>query len=156
MRTFLSLIALTLLTVTTLHAGTKAPDWKLKNLQGQDVKLADFQGKVVILNFWATWCPPCRDEIAGLIAMQKKYGEKGLAIIGISNDEGGVAGVKRFAAEKRINYPIVMGDRKVDMMYGGIEALPTTFIVNRQGIIVSRHLGSTDLASFEKEITALL
>jgi thiol-disulfide isomerase/thioredoxin len=135
---------------------TPAPGWQLNGLNGKTVKFSDFHGKVVILDFWATWCAPCRVEIPHFVELQKQYGDKGLAIIGVSLDEQGPKVVKKFAEQFGVNYPIVMGNQKVVETYGGIVAVPTTFVIDRQGRIVSRHLGYEDKAVFEQEIQSLL
>lgn len=133
----------------------KAPDWELQDVDGKIVKSSDFKGKVVILDFWATWCPPCRAEIPSFINLQKKYEKQGLVIIGISSDEESSV-VKRFMAANKINYPVVMADSKVSEAFGGVEAIPTTFVINPQGQIVSKHVGLTPESTFEKEIKPLL
>jgi thiol-disulfide isomerase/thioredoxin len=149
-------------TATTLPADDSetavapAPQWELTNVEGKLVKLSDFHGKVVILDFWATWCVPCRVEIPHFIELQKQYGNKGLTIIGVSLDEQGPEVVKKFVKRLGVNYPIVIGNEKVVEAYGGIYAIPTTFVIDRQGRIVSRHIGYDDKAVFEKEIQALL
>ena len=129
-----------------------APDWQLNTLDGKRVKLSDFKGKVVILNFWATWCAPCRVEIPGFVMLQKKYGDKGLAVIGVSVDEQGPEVVKKFVKRFGMNYPVVMGNEKIAEAYGGIVAIPTTFVIDREGRIAGKHLGYEDKETFEKEI----
>jgi thiol-disulfide isomerase/thioredoxin len=136
--------------------GKAAPDWQLSDVNGKPLKLADFKGKVVVLDFWATWCPPCRAEIPGLVALQKKYAGRGLSVIGVSLDERGPAVVKPFMERFAINYPVVMGNDKVLADYGGISAIPTTFVIDRDGNLVAAHQGYTDQATFESEISPLL
>ncbi len=133
-----------------------APGWQLQDLQGKSVKLSDFKGKVVLLNFWATWCPPCREEIPDLISLQKQYAAQGLVVLGISMDEGGPARVAAFAKKYAINYPVVMGTDEVSDAYGGIQVLPTTFIIDRKGKVVDGLLGATDRAGFEAKIKPVL
>ncbi len=133
-----------------------APSWQLKDLEGKSVKLADFKGKVVVLNFWATWCPPCRREIPDFVALQKQYADKGLVIIGVSLDEGGASVVKPFAKKMGINYPVVMGDQKTIAAYGGVQVVPTTFIIDKTGKLAAQHEGGADRATFEAEIKPLL
>ena len=138
------------------HPPIAAPGWQLPNLEGKTVRLSDFKGKVVVLNFWATWCPPCREEIPDLIALQKKYADKGVVVLGISMDGGGPAQVAKFAKAKGINYPIFMGDQRTAAAYGGIEAIPTTFIIDRKGNVVGGVEGATDRADFEARIKPAL
>lgn len=133
-----------------------APGWTLQDLDGKAVNSSDFAGKVVILDFWATWCPPCRAELPSLIALQKKYGDQGLVIIGVSLDQKGPSVVIPFAREHGINFPLVMGDEAIMEAFGGIEAIPTTFVIDREGRLVSRHVGVTSQAEFEAEIEPLL
>ncbi len=134
----------------------EAPAWELKNLDGQPVKLSDFRGKVVLLNFWATWCPPCRREIPEFFDLQKSYGDKGLVIVGVAMDEGGTKVVKPFVSRLGINYPVVIGDAETASAYGGIEALPTTFVIDQNGQIITEQEGGADRSTFEAEIKALL
>lgn len=133
-----------------------APNWQLQDLEGKSVKLSDFKGKVVLLNFWATWCPPCRREIPDFVALQKQYADKGLVIIGVSMDEGGAEVVKPFAKKIGINYPIVLGDQKTAAAYGGIQVVPTTFVIDKTGKIAAQHEGGADRTTFEAEIKKLL
>ena len=133
-----------------------APDWQLTDVDGKSVKLSDFKGKVIILNFWATWCPPCRAEIPEFVALQRKYADKGFTVIGVSLDEQGPSVVKPFMARLGINYPVVMGDQKTVGAYGDIAAIPTTFVIDRQGNIVNVYQGFTDQDTFESVIGPLL
>jgi thiol-disulfide isomerase/thioredoxin len=137
-------------------AKTPAPGWKLTDLNGRNVSFSDFRGKVVILDFWATWCVPCRVEIPHFVELQKQYGAKGLAVIGVSLDEQGPDVVKRFVKQFEVNYSMVIGNEKMAENYGGIVALPTTFVIDRQGRIVSQHIGYDEKAVFEREIQSLL
>ena len=136
--------------------GDAAPAWELKDVNGNPVKLADFKGKVVILDFWATWCPPCRAEIPHFIALQDKYRKQGLVVVGVSVDEGGAAVVSSFVKANKVNYPIVMGNMDVAQLYGATEGIPTTFVIDRKGDIIAKHLGFTDPDVFEKEVKAAL
>ena len=132
--------------------GNAAPAWELKDVNGNAVKLSDFKGKVVILDFWATWCPPCRAEIPHFVELQDKYGKQGLVIVGISLDEGGPGVVSSFVKANKMNYPIVMGNLDIAQQYGATDGIPTTFVIDRKGNIVSTHLGFTDPGTFESEI----
>jgi DsbE subfamily thiol:disulfide oxidoreductase len=114
------------------------------------------KGKVVILDFWATWCPPCRAEIPGLIDLRKEHGKQGLAVVGVSLDQDGAPAVKTFMEKLGIHYPVVLADQKVLEACGGIEAIPTTFIIDRKGRIVKEHVGFTEKEEFENEIRPLL
>jgi peroxiredoxin len=133
-----------------------APGWELQDLDGKSIRAADFKGEVVILDFWATWCPPCREEIPGFIELQKKYQAQGLAVVGVSVDQASSDTVKSFAQKMGMNYQVVLADAKIAGAYGGIDGLPTTFIIDRAGNIVSQHLGFTEKAEIEAEIKPLL
>jgi thiol-disulfide isomerase/thioredoxin len=135
---------------------TAAPEWELTDLNGKLIRFSDFRGHVLILDFWATWCGPCRVEIPHFVELQKQYGDKGLTVIGVSLDEQGPDVVKKFVKRLAVNYPIVIGNEKVAEAYGGIVAIPTTFVIDRHGRIVSRHIGYNDKATFEKEVQSLL
>jgi peroxiredoxin len=133
-----------------------APDWKLRDLDGRLVTSADFKGKVVVLDFWATWCPPCRKEIPGYIDLYRKYGRGRLAIVGVSLDEGGPTVVKDFVQKFGVNYPVVMGDDAVQNAFGGMEAIPTTFLIDQRGQIRDKKVGAEPTEEYEKKIASLL
>ncbi len=134
----------------------KAADFQLRDLRGGEVRLSDFSGKVVILNFWATWCPPCRMELPGLQDLYARYKDRGATVVGIAVDSGGEEELKRFVRKVGIDYPVLVGDQKVMNQYGGIQGLPTTFIIDQNGIILNRYMGLVDLSIYEKSIRALL
>ena len=133
-----------------------APAWQLQDVDGKTVRSSDFKGKVVILDFWATWCGPCRMELPGFVELQKKYEKQGLAVIGVSVDQISPGEVKKFAQQSGVNYPVMLADAKAIQDFGGIEAIPTTFVIDREGRIVKQHLGFTEKEEFEKEIKPLL
>lgn len=133
-----------------------APAWTLKDISGKPVSAADFKGKVVVVDFWATWCGPCKEEIPGYVELQKKYADRGLVIVGVSLDQQGPPVVKRYADSVKINYPLVMGDDAVVADFGGIEAIPTTFLIDREGRIRHKKVGSMETAEYEAVLTQLL
>ena len=133
-----------------------APAWKLQDMNGQPVSLDQFKGKVVVLDFWATWCGPCRMEIPGYTELTRKYGKDGLVIIGASVDQGGPEVVKPFAEKMGINYPLVMADEATAAAYGATEAIPTTILIDRNGQVRHRKVGAEETAEYEKTILAVL
>ena len=134
----------------------KAPDFTLKSFDGKTVKLSDYKGKVIIIDFWATWCPPCRKGIPDLISIQNDY-KNDVVIIGISLDgEKTLKDVPGFVKSYAINYPIVYGDDKVVAAYGGIEGIPTAFVVDRKGNIVDKHVGLVPKDTYVNKIKELL
>ena len=135
---------------------TPAPSWKLKDVSGAVVSSEQFKGKVVVVDFWATWCPPCRAEIPGYVALQKKYAKDGLVIVGISLDQKGPDVVRKFAEKFGINYPIVMGTPEVQDSFGEMDGIPTTFIIDRSGKIRDRKVGSMPEEEFEAALLPYL
>ncbi len=133
-----------------------APAWQLLDLDGKTIKDADFKGKIVVLNFWATWCVPCREEIPSLIELHQQYGDDGVIIVGASVDRGGVDLVKRFVQRFKINYPIVIADEKMMRDFGNVEAVPTTFLIDRNGRVAGKHVGFAEKETLEREIKSLL
>ena len=134
-----------------------APDFALKDVNGATVRLSDFNGKVVLLDFWATWCGPCKIEIPWFEEFETAFKDRGLVVIGVSMDEDGWAAVKPFIQDMKVNYRVVVGNDQVGGLYGGLDALPTTFLIDRSGKIASVHVGlSTSKEGFKNEITHLL
>jgi thiol-disulfide isomerase/thioredoxin len=132
-----------------------APPFLLSDIDGKPVSTASWQGKVVIVNFWATWCPPCREEIPILIHLAEKYKDD-LVVVGVSLDDGSPDEVREFARRVGINYPIVMRSRELLLEYGGVPALPTSFMINKEGRVVQKHEGLFSLPLYETEVRALL
>jgi cytochrome c biogenesis protein CcmG/thiol:disulfide interchange protein DsbE len=134
----------------------KAPDFELKDANGKVVRLSDYRGKVVLLDFWATWCGPCNIEVPWFTEFQRKYKDRGFEVLGVSMDDDGWKAVSPFVAEKKINYRIVLGNDQTGDQYGGVEALPTTFVIDRDGRIASVHVGLSGKKEFEDAIQKLL
>ncbi|MFU8859704.1 MAG: TlpA family protein disulfide reductase [Cyclonatronaceae bacterium] len=134
------------------------PDYSFTTMEGESLNISDYEGQVVLLNFWATWCAPCIREIPELVSLKEKYEEEGFEIIGISLDEEGFTVVKSFFEQYnfKINYPIVHDDFTYAEMTGGIFAYPTTYIIDRNGAVVSRRIGEVTLEELEPEIIKIL
>jgi thiol-disulfide isomerase/thioredoxin len=132
-----------------------APAFALPDLNGQQIELSKYQGKVVLVDFWATWCTPCREEIPRFVEWQKQYGDQGLQVIGISMDDGQEP-VREFYKKFNLNYPVVMGNDKVAEAYGGVLGLPINFLVGKDGRIIKKYVGMTDLPALEREIQSEL
>ncbi len=141
-------------TLRFLNNPTAVPSFTARDLDGRTISSESWRGKVTIVNFWATWCPPCRAEIPDLIALQDKYRDQ-IQIIGISQDETGPDVVRRFAAAQHMNYPIVMSTPELEHIFTGIYALPTSFIVDRDVRIVMKHVGMLNAAVTEAEMRSL-
>ena len=134
----------------------QAPDFALKDADGKLVHLADYRGKVVLLDFWATWCGPCKIEIPWFEEFQRQHQGKGFAVIGVSMDDEGWDVVKPFLTRLKVNYRVLIGNDQTAQLYGGIDALPTTFLIDREGRIASVHVGLVDRKEFENGIQQLL
>lgn len=135
--------------------GDAAPDFALENFDGQALRLADFRGKLVLLNFWASWCGPCVDEMPHLSAWQHIYGAAGFQVIGVSMDDE-AAPVKDFLAKHPVDYPIILGDARLAERFGGILGLPQSFLIDRHGLVVARYKGERDLSQIEADIKSQL
>jgi peroxiredoxin len=138
------------------HERRQAPDFALKDADGKTVRLSDYRGKVVLLDFWATWCGPCKIEIPWFMEFERTYRDRGFAVIGISMDEEGWDAVKPFVADLAVNYRMVLGNDQVAEEYGGVEALPTTFLIDREGKIAAVHVGLASKSEFKNGIEQLL
>jgi len=138
-----------------LGPGDVAPDFALTDFNGKPLRLADYRGKLVLLNFWASWCEPCLEEMPRLSAWQRNYGAAGLQVIGVSMDDE-AAPAKRLLAKRPVDYPVGLGDDKLGERYGGILGLPQSFLIDRHGLILARHKGEADLSQIEAVIKSQL
>lgn len=139
-----------------LDEAQRAPDWDLQKVGGGTLSLSELRGRVVILDFWDTWCPPCKKEIPGFIELQDTYGDQGLTIVGAAFGRDGREAVEKFAREWEMNYPVVLATQRTSSMYGGIRSIPTTFIIDREGLVRAVHVGFAPKERFEAEVRALL
>ena len=133
----------------------RAPDFRRVDLRKFPVHLSDYRGKVVLLNFWATWCAPCLYEMPRLVEWQNNYGTRGLQVLGVSMDDSD-SPVRALSGKLHINYPIMMGDERLGELYGGILGLPVTYLIDRRGVIRARFKGETDLSKIEEHLKELL
>jgi len=129
-----------------------AADFSLPTTDGKQLRLSDYKGKVVILDFWATWCPPCRRSIPDLIALKEEFGPKGFEIIGVSVDTDSKADVAPFVKDNGINYPVVFGNMQVYQQYGGIRVVPTSYVIDTEGKIVKRYEGIVPIETYRADI----
>jgi len=136
--------------------GKPAPEFTLPDLEGNQIELSSMKGKVLILDFWATWCPPCKEEVPHLVSLQSKYRDQGLQIVGLSLDKEGASKVKPFADEHDVNYTMLIANDETAKSYGGVSMIPTTFLVDRNGVVVKRFIGYTTPEAFEEAILPLL
>lgn len=151
------LILLTvLLGADNVEAAKKMPSFSKKNVTDGSIVSSDaYKGKVLVVNFWATWCPPCRKEIPYLIKLQEKYREKGFSVIGISMDEGGRKLVNKFITKLKVNYPVIIGNAKIARGFGGVIGIPVSFVVDREGNLVKRLDGYISEKVLDRELSKL-
>ena len=135
---------------------TVAPDFSLESLEGKTMRLSDFRGKAVLLNFWATWCGPCKIEMPWFVELQQKYGSQGLQVVGVAMDDASKEDIAKFAKQMGVNYPVLIGKEAVGDSYGGIPALPETFFIGRDGKVVDKILGLRGKAEIEDAIKKAL
>ena len=133
-----------------------APDFELPTLDGRKVKLSDFRGQAVLLNFWATWCSPCKIEMPWFVEVQKQYGKDGLVVLGVAMDDTESTKIAEFAHEMGVNYPVLLGTDKVSDDYGDVRALPTTFYIDRNGVIVAKAVGLLGRDEVENDVKKAL
>jgi len=136
--------------------GKAAPDFSLPTTTGQTMKLSDFQGKAVMLNFWATWCEPCKVEMPWFVELQKKYGPQGLQVLGVAMDDASPKDIAAFAQKMGVNYPILIGKEEVGTQYGGIDYLPSTYYVSRNGKVIDHAFGLVSRSEIEANIEKAL
>ena len=139
-----------------LGKSTPAPDFTLEKLDGGSMKLSDLRGKAVLLNFWATWCGPCKIETPWLVELQNQYRSEGLQVVGVAMDDSGKDEIAKFAKDMGVNYPVLLGKEAVGDAYGGVPALPETFFIGRDGKIVDRIIGLKGRADIEDSIKKAL
>jgi peroxiredoxin len=133
-----------------------APDFTLESLDGQSMRLSDFRGKAVLLNFWATWCGPCKIEMPWFVDLQNQYGSQGLQIVGVAMDDSAKEDIDKFVKEMGVNYPVLIGKEAVGDAYGGVPALPESFFISRDGKIMDKFIGLRGKAEVEEAIKKAL
>lgn len=143
-------------TTRAVNDRKSAPEFELKDADGKVVRLSDYKGKVVLLNFWATWCGPCKIEMPWFIEFERKYKDRGFAVVGVAMDEEGWNVVKPFLSDMAVNYRVLLGSDQTAELYGGVSALPTTFIIDQEGKVASTHVGIAPRDTFENGIKELL
>lgn len=133
-----------------------APDFEMSDESGQRVRLSDFRGKAVVLNFWATWCLPCRVEIPMLQSLQEGYRGKSFTVLGVSMEQEGWSVIKPYMEKVKFNYPIMLGGNDIAALYGGVESIPTTLLIDKSGRIAALHVGLCSRSEYETDINAVL
>ena len=156
MRAIVFLVLLAALPVVALGQRSKAPALTLKDVRGRTIRLSDYKGKVVLLNFWATWCPPCRAEMPDLIRMQREFSKQGLQVIGITYPPETRGEVRRFIRKLGVNYPIALGQKETKTLFGQTDTLPLTVVIDRQGNVHELIEGILLPEEFEQKIKPLL
>src|SRR6202165_2642246 len=144
------------LSTPRITRSTVAPDFSLESLEGKTMRLSDFRGKAVLLNFWATWCAPCKIEMPWFVELQQKYGSQGLQIVGVAMDDSSKEDIAKFAKDMGVNYPVLLGKEAVGDAYGGVPALPESFFISRDGKIVDKIIGLKGKAEIEDSIKKAL
>jgi len=150
------LLIIALVPASVLGQTVKAPQFKLRDINGRTVRLSDYRGKVVLINFWATWCPPCRAEMPDLVQLERDYAKQGLQIIGITYPPETKTRVRRFARSLKVNYPIILGTSEIKARYSSEETLPLTVVINRNGAISDIISGILLPEEFDEKIKPLL
>jgi thiol-disulfide isomerase/thioredoxin len=136
--------------------GQPAPEFALQSLDGKTVHLADFRGKGVLLNFWATWCQPCKIEMPWFVELQKQYGPQGLQVVGVAMDDASPEDIGKFAKDLSVNYPVLIGKEAVGDAYGGIPFMPETFYIGRDGKVVDKVVGLIGRSEIEEDVKKAL
>jgi len=139
-----------------MQAGSAAPDFTLQSLDGKTIRLSDFRGKAVLLNFWATWCAPCKIEMPWFVELQKQYGPEGLQVVGVAMDDASPKDIGDFAKEMGVNYPVLIGKEAVGDAYGGVQFLPENFYIDRNGKVLDRAFGLKGRSEIEDEIKRIV
>ena len=133
-----------------------APDFTLQSLEGKTIHLSDFRGKAVVLNFWATWCGPCKIEMPWFVDLQKQYGPAGVQFLGVAMDDASTKDIAEFAQSMNVNYPILIGKEAVGDAYGGVQFLPETFYIDRNGKVVDKGFGLKSRSEIEDDVKKIL
>lgn len=151
------IVCFLVLAATSLFAATKMPSFSLTDVvSGETVKSSSFKGKSLLITFFATWCPPCIQEVPTLINLQNSYKDEGFSVIGLSVDQGGSKVVKKLVLKKSINYPVVMADERTMQSFGGVYGIPVSFLVNKKGNVVKKYTGYIAKSILEKDIKKIL